>query len=96
MLDYPVGLITADEVAMAGGKYGTRNKSYYLFTNTSYWTGSPATFNGDNATTFDESSGTLSPPISISDLGVRPVISLSPSVKLSGNGTWNNVYEVVN
>ena len=23
------------------------------------------------------------------------VISLSPSVKLSGNGTWNNVYKVI-
>ena len=28
--------------------------------------------------------------------GIRPVISLSPEAKLSGNGTWNNVYEVVN
>ncbi len=96
MLDYPVGLITADEVAMAGGKCGTRNKSYYLFTNISYWTGSPATFTGDNATTFEESSGALSHSTSTYDWGVRPVISLTPSVKLSGNGTWNNVYEVVN
>ena len=35
-LTYPVGLITADEVAMAGGVYGTSNRSYYLYTNQDY------------------------------------------------------------
>ena len=95
MLDYPVGLITADEVAMAGGS--ARNKSYYLFTSTNYWTGSPGSFTGEYATTYCVfNSGGLSTPWSLYDHGVRPVISLSPSVKLSGNGTWNNVYEVVN
>jgi len=28
-LTYPVGLITADEVAMAGGVYDSNNRSYY-------------------------------------------------------------------
>ena len=38
-LTYPVGLITADEVAMAGGKSGSNNSTYYLYTNRSYWLG---------------------------------------------------------
>ena len=31
-LTYPIGLITADEVAYAGGVYGSSNSSYYLYT----------------------------------------------------------------
>ncbi len=37
-LKYPIGLITADEVAFAGGKYNTNNKNYYLYTGEYYWT----------------------------------------------------------
>ena len=32
-LTYPVGLITADEIVLAGEKYGTGNSTYYLYTN---------------------------------------------------------------
>ena len=96
-LNYPVGLITADEVAMAGGVYRTVNSSYYLYTNTSYWTGSPYYFyrTGTYANgTYMSSSGYFSDDPVPDTLGTRPVISLSSSVKLSGDGTWNNVYTV--
>ena len=43
-LTNPVGLITADEVAMAGGVYGQINQNYYLYTNQIYWTMSPYYF----------------------------------------------------
>ncbi len=45
--DLKVGLITADEVAFAGGKYNTSNSSYYLAGRTSsyFWTASPYYFN---------------------------------------------------
>ena len=33
----PIGLITADEVAFAGGVYGSNNTSYYLYNNAEYW-----------------------------------------------------------
>ena len=96
-LDYPVGLITADEVAMAGGAYNTSNSSYYLCTNQYYWSGSPFHF-------VDELFSSEFQVISSNDLlhgsvkgsiGVRPVISLSSKVKLLGNGTYNHVYTVV-
>ena len=47
-LDYPVGLITADEVAMAGGRLstnGSNNTIYYLYTNQDYWVVTPLNFN---------------------------------------------------
>ena len=97
-LTYPVGLITADEVAMAGGKFETSNSTYYLYTNRLYWSGSPGYFySGGNALGFFvTSSGNLDYNSYVdNDLGARPVISLSSKVKLSGSGTYNDVYTVV-
>ena len=145
-LEYPVGLITADEVSMAGGKIPTRqgetadNSSYYLYTNQTYWSGSPHNFNSGSTTGSTSnysgarefivsSSGELDvstngyhyvvvpiPPEDGSDSGsgsdsssgsgsdsdsgsgrfngVRPVVSLSSKVKLSGNGTYSKPYTV--
>ena len=98
-LDYPVGLITADEIAMAGGVWYTNNTSYYLYTNQYYWTGSPCDYSWDYESATEVgvySSGELNALNVAGTYGVRPVISLSSSIKLTGNGTWNNVYEVVN
>ena len=98
-LTYPVGLITADEVAMAGGKSGTSNSSYYLYTNQYYWSGSPFGFSSDNsfggALGFSVySSGTLDYDYVINKAGARPVVSLSSKAKLLGNGTYSNPYTV--
>ena len=94
-LTYPVGLITADEVAMAGGTNDTDNSSYYLYTNQNYWSGSPYYFYSSYADEFQVySSGTIDgSAVEYAD-GARPVISLSAEAKLTGDGTWNNVFEV--
>ena len=97
-LTYPVGLITADEVAMAGGVYDVINSSYYLCigSSDSYWLGSPHYFY--ESTAFELSiwsQGKMYTSYDVSDIyGIRPVISLSSKAKLSGDGTWNNVYIV--
>ncbi len=95
-LSYPVGLITADEINMAGG-YKTSNSSYYLYTGQSYWSGSPYNFYANYSNVFIVNySGYLSSNRvfpSVND-GVRSVISLSSEAKLSGDGTWNNPYTV--
>ncbi|MDY4544620.1 MAG: hypothetical protein SPE00_04830 [Bacilli bacterium] len=99
-LTYPVGLITADEVAMAGGVYGSSNSSYYLYTNQSYWSGSPFAFSSDSSF-----GGAIEFNVnSLGDLGgtfvytehndARPVVSLSSKAKLLGNGTYSNTYTV--
>ena len=95
-LTYPVGLITADEVAMAGVVYGTYNSSYYLYTNQAYWFGSPYNFlsGGYADEFFVYSSGNLGSDDGYRRHDVRPVISLSAKAKLSGSGTYNDVYTV--
>ena len=96
-LTYPVGLITADEVAMAGGVYGSINSSYYLYTSSFYWSGSPYDFFSDysSAGEFSVSNGGDIGAGSVNiTYGVRPVVSLSSKVKLSGNGTYSKPYTV--
>ena len=98
-LTYPVGLITADEVAMAGGKIGPSdgNSSYYLYTNQDYWLGSPGIFLSSFSLASEsnvDSLGRMSMLQVDYNFGARPVISLSSKAKLTGDGTWNNVFEV--
>ena len=94
-LTYPVGLITADEVAMAGGVYDSYPSSYYLYTNQGYWSGSPDIFNSyfTVAYEFDASSTLYSSSVDLAR-GARPVVSLSSESKLLGSGTYNDVYTV--
>ena len=93
-LNYPVGLINIDEVVMGGGDGG---KNSYLYTNQDYATGSPAAFSYYAAIYAVNSLGrstslcTMDGPV-----GMRPVISISQYAKFSGDGTYNNVYTVVN
>ena len=97
-LDYPVGLITADEVAMAGGKSGTENSTYYLHTNQSYWSGSPHSFYGDYSNAYEygvDYVGYIAASFVDTDYGARPVVSLSSKAKLLGSGTYDDVYTVV-
>ena len=95
-LTYPVGLITADEIAMAGGLWNTNNSSYYLYTNRYYWSGSPISFDSRGyANEFIvRSSGNLNIYSLDSGAGFRAVVSLSSKAKLSGSGTYNDVYTV--
>ncbi len=100
-LTNPVGLITADEVSMAGGVYGQTNQSYYLYTNSAYWTMSPYLFNASFSFAFvfgvwsDGSLGNLNGRNVSNTIGVRPVINLSADVTAkSGNGTSSTPYEI--
>ena len=100
-LTYPVGLITADEIAYAGGVYGEANTSYYLYTGQSYWSLSPYYFPlyGEKYATefYVNSTGILSHSGIDKKGGVRPVINLKTGTlfKTGTTGTSSNPYEVV-
>ncbi|MBR7042127.1 MAG: hypothetical protein IKI04_01355, partial [Bacilli bacterium] len=95
-LTYPVGLLTSDEIMLAGGKGGTANSTYYLYTNQHYWTGSPYSFNNGDAFEFYVGSpGTLYYSSVINAFGVRPSVSLKPGTVLTGgDGTVSDPYVV--
>lgn len=96
-LTYPVGLITIDEVIFAGGKSITSNTNYYLYTGISYYTMSPNFVNrGPKPYVFVvNDQGKFSNYLVSTSYYIRPVINLNGNVKLSGTGTYDNVYEVV-
>ena len=96
-LTYPVGLITADEVNMAGGMTGMVNSLYYLYTGTTYWTMSPSYFNSwFRASGMDVySSGALNYGSAWDGYGVRPVINLNTdNLTVTGSGTMEDPFVV--
>lgn len=99
-LTYPVGLITADEIALAGGVSGTKNTEFYLNTGVNYWTMSPNTYFRDNSqrnvTHYSATQGIYGQSMSSSDY-LRPVVSLKPNIKFAegSDGTANNPYRVI-
>ena len=94
-LTYPIGLITIDEVKMAGNNVSGSNTSYYLHTGDYYWAGSPYVFNYGYSHDFIVHGGGY---LRGSDVpypyGVRGVVSLSSDAKLLGSGTYDDVYVV--
>ncbi len=100
-LTYPIGLLTADEVAAAGGRYSSVNTQFYLYTGNAYWTLSPYSFSPSTTNAYIShisATGYLSAAgVSTDTLGVRPVINLSKDVKISGgDGTSSNPYIIDN
>ena len=74
------------------------NKNFYLYNGTYYLSSTLFAFGECSAMPYRYAVVTNDGSFNYSTNSghLRPVISLTPSVKLSGNGTWNNVYEVVN
>ena len=97
-LTYPIGLITVDEVILAGGFGGKDNSSYYLNTNQWYYTMSPFRnyTNGDAGVFSVNPDGSFDAPYAVNYLySIRPVINLDKNVTISsGDGTIDNPYVV--
>ena len=94
-LTYPVGLITVDEALAGGGKGGSSNSSYYLYTGNYYWTMSPYYFSGTVAFEFLVRSGGVIYNYNVSrSYGVRPVLSLKSDITLTGTGTQTDPWIV--
>ena len=97
LLDYPVGLITVDEISMAGGKLLTANANFYLTTGAHYWSLSPSVFHGNGSAVefFVYSSGYLITANVDGAFGLRPVVSLKPNTTIAeGDGTGASPYIV--
>ena len=95
-LTYPIGLLTSDEVMLAGGKGGTTNSNYYLYTGKTFWLGSPdawVTINSFVASVL--STGVLYYYSPANAWGVRPSVSLQPETIYSeGDGTVSSPYKI--
>ena len=97
LVNADIGLITYDEVIHAGGYPYQNNGNYYLYSNTYFWTMSPAGHSsavsgiwGINTDGFLEGPGVNSGLVII-----RPVLNLKSDIEnLSGDGTKENPFAV--
>ena len=95
-LTYGVGLVTTDEVVLAGG-WKSSNLKFYLYNGQSYWTMSPfefdATFGlGERIVASNGLSETLGNVIHIN--GARPTLNLKSEVLSRGIGTVSDPYHL--
>ena len=95
-LTYPVGMITAEEMAYAGAVIWQTNTSYYLYNGVNTWTFSPYYFSGWGAGGFFLGSSGYFSNDGVSDsLGGRPVVSLKQGIAVvSGSGTSSSPYVI--
>lgn len=90
-----VGLISADEVVLAGANYNSANPNVYLNNGTDFYTMTPSDYYYYSAyMMFLKADGTLD-DISVSQKkAIRPVISLKASTVVIGDGTLENPYKI--
>ena len=95
-LTYPVALLTADEIVLAGAKWNTAHSNFYLYTGQHCWALSPYNFGNNVAGGFRlDSVGYLISSNDTYSLGVRPAVSLKSGVDYtSGSGTTENPYVI--
>lgn len=95
IIEQKIGLLTADEVVLAGGLYNINNYNYYLNNKTNYYTMTPAEYKNNAAyvMTVDIDGAIVETTVS-TPMGVRPVLTLDPSTTISGIGTIDDPYIV--
>ena len=99
-LDKKIGLLTVDELALAGYASLLQNSTTYLQENATdwwWWSLSPNYFSGGGAPVWivDGSNGAFDLDDVYSSCGVRPSISLKSTTNVTGDGTSSSPYKIV-
>ena len=94
-LTYPIGLLSTDEIVLAGG-WGASNSGYYLYSGQDWWSSSPNYFNSRYAfvRNVDSRGYTNSNYRVHNSFGVRPVFNLKAEVLAQGTGTASDPYRI--
>ena len=100
-LDYPIALLSADELLFAGAYTSQSNNEYYLNYNKGYgfwWTMTPGNLScgSDHKIIVSITTNSISRMMLVTEFGViRPVINLNNNVMISsGNGTIDQPYMI--
>jgi hypothetical protein len=94
MLSHKIGLITADELTVAGSGWDGYDSTVYLYTGQYTFSASPRFFADDAAREFTWTSN-LSSQKTDDAHGLRPLVSLKNNTKLiSGTGLQTDPYIV--
>ena len=92
-ITYPVGLLSTDEIVLAGG-WNEENSGYYLYSGQYWWASSPSYFSGSYARVrYVRSNGNANSSDTVFyNYGVRPVFNLISDILKNGYGTSSNPY----
>ena len=97
VLTYPVGLLSTDEIVLAGG-FDKENSGYYLYSGDWWGASSPYEFTASSAgMRYVSTSGFANGEgfaFAGSRRGVRPVINLKAEVLAQGSGTASDPYRI--
>ncbi len=98
-LEYPIGLITVDELMLGGIADGYLNRLSYTYSSSTYWSMTPSQFSATNMTALEYTVSESGYAYNFSwvpwTYGVRPVINLASDVEIeSGIGTASDPYVV--
>ena len=87
-LTNPVGLITKDEYELS-----MLNNNSFLDSSDSYWTMTPAYFNGSDAFVYSINKKVLTPQKVNTESGIRPIITIDKDIKIiRGSGSEDDPY----
>ena len=94
-LKYPIGLLSTDEIVLAGG-WNANNSGYYLYSGQNWWASSPRGFDGGYAGVrrVDSNGHADYNYVVGSDFGVRPVLNLKADALAQGSGTASDPYRI--
>ena len=94
-LTYPVGLLSTDEIVLAGG-WNAANSGYYLYSGQYWWASSSHRAGGSGAGVRDVRSNGSADDGGYVDYryGVRPVFNLKAEVLAQGSGTATDPYRI--
>jgi len=95
-LDYPIGLLTADEINLAGHPYYSSQTTYLTLTSEgNQWSLSPSDFNNGYANGFGVYAGSLDDGNVHGSIGARPSVSLGFGATITGgDGSYQSPYRV--
>ncbi len=96
-LTYPIGLLTIDEISIAGSLNNNSNSKFYLYNALNYYTMSPNQYSPTSSMSVlfrINSVGQISTSSSNQVNYYRPVISLKNTIISTGMGTWDNPYKI--
>lgn len=87
-----IGLLSLDEVSIAGGSKNIVNTSFYLYNGESYYTMSPTKYYYGAYMGIMDSTGKLGEVMVTNERSVLPVININGSLNLAGSGTLEDPY----
>ena len=100
-LTYPIGLLSDDEIVLAGG-WTSENNGFYLYTGQAWWTMSPYSYDDLRSWAYVKILGPNGATNYLSEVvgaqnsghGIRPVINLKANALKAGTGTADDPYRI--